>query len=100
MILRDGFVVTPSPTACRVDETGLLYFTRARLPVLLSAQERQFLSSFLAALRVKDYPRAAKALLTSGFPPAFFPAPRLIRLIEETDRHAALLLTGQKADCF
>ncbi len=100
MILRDGFVVTPSPTACRVDETGLLYFTRTRLPVLLSAQERQFLSSFLAALRVKDYPRAAKALLTSGFPPAFFPAPRLIRLIEETDRHAALLLTGQKADCF
>lgn len=60
MILRDGFVVTPSLTACRADDTGLLYVTRARLPVLLSPQERLFVSSFLEALCVKDYPRAAK----------------------------------------
>lgn len=100
MILRDGFVVMPSLPACRTDDTGLLYFTRARLPVLLSLQERLFISSFLEALCAKDYPRAAKVLLTSGFLPPLFPAPRLIRLIEETDRHAALLLTGQKADCF
>lgn len=100
MILRDGFVVTPSLTACRADDTGLLYFTRARLPVLLSPQERLFISSFLEALCVKNYPQAAKALMTSGFLPPLFPVPRLIRLIEETDRHATLLLNGQKADCF
>lgn len=100
MILRDGFVVMPSPAACRVDDTGTPYFTRARMPVALSPQERLFLASFLEALCAKDYPQAAKALLTSGFPPPFFSAPRLIRLIEEADRHAALLLTGQKADCF
>lgn len=58
---------------------------------------RQFI---LEALCVKDYPRAAKALITAGFLPPLFPVPRLIRLIEETDRHAALLLNGQKADCF
>lgn len=100
MILRDGFVVMPSLPACRTDDTGLLYFTRARLPILLSRQERLFISSFLEALCAKDYPQAAKALLASGFLPPFFSAPRLIRLIEETDKHAALLLTGQKADCF
>lgn len=100
MILRDGFVVAPSLTACRADDTGLLYFTRARPPVLLSLQERLFISLFLEALCAKNYPQAAKALITSGFLPPLFPVPRLIRLIEETDRHAALLLNGQKADCF
>ena len=100
MILRDGFVVMPSAAGCRCDNTGTPYFIRSRLPVELSAQERLFLSSFLEALCAKDYRQAAKALLTSGFMPAFFPAPRLIRLIEDADRRSALLTAGQKADCF
>lgn len=100
MILRDGFVVAPSAAVCRADDAGTIFMTRARLPVILSAKERETLSLFLAALNAKDYKAAAKALLTSELLPPLFPALRLIRLIEEADRHAALLLSGQKADCF
>lgn len=100
MILRDGFVVAPSAAACRADAAGTLFMTRARLPAALSVKERETLSLFLTALNAKDYKAAAKALLTSGLLPPLFSAPRLIRLIEEADRHAALLLAGQKADCF
>lgn len=100
MILRDGFVVAPSTAVCRANDTGTLFMTRARLPAALSAKERETLSLFLAALNGGDCKAAAKALLTSGLLPPLFSAPRLIRLIEETDRHTAPLLTGQKADCF
>lgn len=100
MILRDGFVVMPSKGVCKVDENANLFLTRARTPVAFSDQERVFISSFLHALTRKDYPQAAKALLTSGQIPSFFSPARLINLIEQTDRHASLLLPGQKADCF
>lgn len=100
MILRDGFVVAPSAAVCRTDDMGRLYLTRARMPAVLSAKERETISLFSAALNRGDYNAAAKALLTSGLLPPLFSAPRLIRLIKETDRHAALLPTGRKADCF
>ena len=100
MILRDGFIVMPSPSVCRVDESGQLYFTRARLSVALTDQERFFISSFVEALRLKNYAQAAKVLLMSGYLPSLFSAPRLIRLIEDADYHASFLPIGQKADCF
>ncbi len=100
MIFRDGFIIAPTNAACRTDGSGKLYFTRSRLPVLLSDKERIFISTFLESLSAKDYRQAAKALLTSGFSPTYFSVPRLIRLIEETDRNAVSMLTGQKADYF
>lgn len=100
MILRDGFVIAPTSAVCRTDASGTLYFINACLPVLLSDRERIFISSFLKSLCAKDYQQAAKTLLTSGFSPAYFPPPRLIRLIEETDRQTDLLPPGRKADYF
>ena len=99
MILRDGFVVLPAQSVCKVDKNANIFLTRARMPLSLSDQERLFISSFLISLTRKDYTQAAKTLLTSGFLPPFFPPARLIKLIEQTDRHASLLLAGQKADC-
>ncbi len=85
MILRNGFIVMPSQSICRVDEKARICFINSRFPVLLKPNERLFISSFLESLILKDYTSAAKALFVSGYLPDTLSISKTTDIIKTAD---------------